>query len=176
MILKIVAGLVIALTIFILIARRTSSLVTAERTFNAPVATVWKHWNDPESMKQWWSPKGFTAPVIKSDFRVGGTFLLSMKSPKDEMFWNVGSYKEIVLNKKIVSAMSFSDENGKALRGSEIPVPGVWPDEVTVIVEFTEDGGRTHVKVTEIGIPMIMKLFAKLGWEQQFDKFELLVR
>ena len=109
---KILAGIAVALilfvTIFVLIARKSSSTVYVERTFPAPVEKIWKVWNDPESMKKWWSPKDYTAPVVKNDFRVNGTFLLSMKSPKGEMFWNTGTYKEIVAHKRIVSTMSFS--------------------------------------------------------------------
>jgi uncharacterized protein YndB with AHSA1/START domain len=176
---KILAGIAVALilsvTIFVLIARKSSSTVYVERTFPAPVKKVWKVWNDPELMKKWWSPKDYTAPVIKNDFRVSGTFLLSMRSPKGEMFWNTGTYKEIVANKKIVSTMSFSDENGKVVPGTDVPVPGEWPDEITVTVEFNETEGKTRVAISEVGIPLIMKLFAKMGWQQQFDKFETLL-
>ena len=179
MFIKILAGIGIALIllviIFVLIARKSSSAVYVERTFSAPVEKVWNIWNDPESMKKWWSPKDYTAPIIKNDFRVSGTFLLSMKSPKGEMHWNTGTYREIVPNKKIVSTMSFSDETGKLIPGSEVKLPGEWPNEITVTVEFKEAVGKTTVTITEVGIPLIMKLFAKMGWQQQLDKFETLL-
>ena len=50
--------------------------------------------------------------------------------------------------------------------------PGDWRDEVTVIVDFIPQGTRTKVRVQEEGIPLLMSLFAKIGWEQQFVKFE----
>lgn len=179
MIFKILAGSVVVLilfvTIFVLIARKNSSTVYAERTFPAPVEKVWTLWNDPESMRKWWGPKDYTAPVIKNDLRVGGSFLLSMRSPKGEMFWNTGTYKEIVANRKIVSTLSFSDENGKLIPGSEVKLPGTWPDAILLTVEFRETGGQTRVAIKEVGIPLIMKLFATLGWQQQFDKFEELL-
>ena len=43
---------------------------------------------------------------------------------------------------------------------------------MTVIVEFKPKGQRTHVKVQEDGIPLLMSFFAKMGWEQQFLKIE----
>ena len=168
-------GAVGALVVVVLVARRTSSVVRVERTFQAPVERVWRLWEDPEQMKNWWSPKNFTAPVIHSDFRVDGKFLLSMRSSAGEMFWNTGVYREIIPYKKIVSTHSFSDESGRVVRGDEIPVPGVWPDEITVTVEFSSSDGKTTVSVEEIGIPLIMKVFAALGWEQQFDKIEALL-
>jgi uncharacterized protein YndB with AHSA1/START domain len=173
--LAIVAVVLLLIVILVFIARGRSSTVHVERTVSAPAEKVWKLWNDPESMKKWWGPKDFTAPVIKNDLRVGGTFLLSMRSQKGEVFWNTGIYKEVIPNTKIVSTMSFSDENGKALPGSEVPVPGKWPDEITVTVEFKEANGKTTVVITEVGIPLIMKFFGKLGWQQQLDKFETLL-
>ena len=91
------------------------------------------------------------------------------------MFWSTGAYKELVANKKIVSTMSFSDENGKAIRGSQVSVPGQWPDEITVIVEFGESEGKARVTVKEVGIPLIAYPLAKIGWAQQFDKIQLLL-
>ncbi|MBI3597425.1 MAG: SRPBCC domain-containing protein [Nitrospirae bacterium] len=42
------------------------------RTFDAPRDLVWKAFTDPERMKHWWGPKGFTVRVAKMDFRPGG--------------------------------------------------------------------------------------------------------
>jgi uncharacterized protein YndB with AHSA1/START domain len=139
------------------------------------VDKVWHVWNDPELMKQWWSPKGYTAPVIKNDLRVGGTFFLSMKSPKGETFYNTGTYKEVVPRERILSKMSFADETGKVIPGAEVRVPGAWPDEVTVVAEFKSLDGKTQVTIKETGIPLVMKVFAKFGWEQQFDKLAALL-
>lgn len=156
-------------------AARTPSTVIVEHTLSAPLTKVWKLWIDAEAMKKWWGPKDFTAPVIQNDFKVGGSFLLSMKAPDGKMFWNTGKYIEIVPFEKIVSSMSFSDETGRVFTGSEIPVPGKWPDAVTVTVEFKEMDGKTHVLIQEEGIPLLMKVMAKMGWEQQFDKLDSLL-
>lgn len=174
-ILVIVAVVLFLIVSFVFIARGGSSTVYVERTVSAPVERVWKLWNDPEAIKKWWGPKDYTAPFIKNDLREGGAYLFSMRSQKGEVFWNTGSYKEVVPNTKIVSTMSFSDENGKAIPGSEVRVPGNWPDEVTVTVEFKDANGKTTITITEVGIPLIMKFFGTLGWQQQLDKFEILL-
>lgn len=174
-ILIVVAAFVVLFIGFLVYASRVSSEVKVERAFDAPVAKVWHLWNDPEAIKNWWSPKDFTAPIIQNDIKTGGRFLFSMKAPDGKMFWNSGTYTEVVLHQKIVSQMAFSDENGKAVPASTYGLPGQWPDEVKVTVEFTDVGGQTLVRVHEVGIPLIMKLFAAMGWEQQFDKFQNLV-
>ena len=167
---------IIAFCALIFILKRTSTTVTVERSFNAPVEKIWALWNDSQSIKKWWSPKNFTAPVIQNDFRVGGNFLFSMKASNGDTTWNTGTYKEIIPLQKIVSVMSFADETGKVVPADFYDIPGHWPDEVTLLVEFKSLDGKTVVTVQETGIPTIMSIFAKLGWQQQFDKLDILLK
>jgi uncharacterized protein YndB with AHSA1/START domain len=172
---KIFAGTALALTLLIFAALRINTVGSYERTFNASSDKVWRIWNDPVFIKKWWGPKDFTAPIIRNDARVGQAFLWSMKSEKGDMYWNTGVYNEVVPNSRIVSTLSFADETGRIIPGSQAPVPGHWPDEIIVITEFTESGGRTKVTVTEVGIPLFAKFLSKIAWSQQFDKIESLL-
>ena len=175
MIYKILGGITLALTLSVLCAWNFHTTVSTERTFNASVADVWRVWNDADSIKKWWGPKGYTALVARNDVREGGSFLWAMKSEQGSMFWNTGTYKEVVANRKIVSTMSFSNENGKIIPGSQVSVPGRWTDDITVIVGFSEPEGKARVTVTEVGIPLIAYPLMKIGWAQQFDKIQLLL-
>jgi len=172
MVYKILGGVVLALVVLVFVGLEVRTTGSYERTFNASPDKVWRVWNDPDSIKHWWGPKGYTAPFITNDLRVGGTYLWAMKSSKGETFWNTGIYKEVVLNRRIVSTMSFADETGKAVPGSKAPVPGRWPDAIMVIVEFSESSGKTKVTVTEVGPPLIVKILSRFAWDQQFDKIE----
>jgi uncharacterized protein YndB with AHSA1/START domain len=172
---KISVGSLLAVAVLVLVALRVNTTGSYERTFNAPADKLWQVWNDPAFIQKWWGPKDFTAPTIRNDPRVGGTFLWSMKSPKGEMFWNTGVYKEVVPGRRIVSTLSFADADGKVIPGSRAPVPGHWPNENIVITEFTELEGRTKVRVTEVGLPLIVKVLSKIAWQQQFDKIESLL-
>jgi uncharacterized protein YndB with AHSA1/START domain len=176
MIYKIFAGIVAALTVLAFVALRVNTTGSFERTFDASPDKLWRVWNDPDFIKQWWGPKEFTAPIIKNDSRVGGTFLWSMRSPQGEMFWNTGVYTEILPNSRIVSTSSFSDATGRVIPGSQAPVPGHWPNAITVMTEFAESGGKTKVTVTEVGLPLIANVLSKIAWHQQFDKIEFLLR
>ena len=170
MIFKILGGIVLGLVVLAVLALEVRTTGSYERTFNAPNEQVWRVWNDPDSIKQWWGPAGYTAPTISNDLRVGGTFLWAMKSPRGEMFWNTGVYQEVVPNSRIVSTMSFADETGKALPGSKAPVPGRWPDAITVTTEFSESNGKTKVTVKEVGMPLLVMILSRVAWDQQFDK------
>ena len=175
MIYKILGGITLALTLSVLCAWNFHTTVSTERTFNASVADVWRVWNDADSIKKWWGPKGYTALVARNDVREGGSFLWAMKSEQGSMFWNTGTYKEVVANRKIVSTMSFSNENGNIIPGSQVSVPGRWTDDITVIVDFSEPEGKARVTVTEVGIPLIAYPLMKIGWAQQFDKIQSLL-
>ena len=50
--------------------------------FDAPVERVWQAWSDPEDVKQWWGPDGFTAPIARALMgkRVGD--IVEVKLPK----------------------------------------------------------------------------------------------
>jgi len=175
MIYKISGSIILMLALLVLGAWNFHTTVSTERTFNASEAEVWRVWTDADSIKKWWGPKGYTALVVRNDVREGGSYLWAMKSAQGRMFWNTGTYKEVVANKKIVSTLSFCNENGIIIPGSQVSVPGQWPNEITVIVEFSESEGKARVTVTEVGIPLIVYAPSKIGWAQQFDKIQSLL-
>jgi uncharacterized protein YndB with AHSA1/START domain len=171
-----VLGLVtVILGALILGAWNVSTTVSTERTFNAPAAEVWKVWNDAESIQKWWGPKGYSAVVVRNDVRPEGDFLWGMQSGHGQTSWNTGTYREVVAGRRIVSTMSFSDEKGRVIPGPRAPVPGRWPDAITVIADFSESTGKAKVTVTEVGVPLIVYPLMKIGWGQQFDKIQLLL-
>jgi len=121
---------------------------------------------------QWWGPKGFTAPVCKIDFRVGGKFLCSMKSPDGQEFWNGGEYHEIVPQEKIVSSMYFSDAEGNKIEPEAL---GMEHEAVEGAYDVTlfEDLGDGRTRLTFIGNePMeSAKNSGQMeGWIQILDK------
>ena len=61
------------------------------RVFDAPRDFLWQCFTDPERMKQWWGPKGFTVIASKMDLRVGGTYHYGMKAPDGSPMWGLFS-------------------------------------------------------------------------------------
>ena len=94
------------------------------RVFDAPRDLVWKALTEPERMKQWWGPKGFTVTASNMDFRVGGTYHYGMKSPTGEPMWGKFRYLEVVPPQRMVMINSFSDEAGGITRH---PMAPTWP-------------------------------------------------
>ena len=119
------------------------------RVFDAPRELVWKAWTDPKYVMQWWGPKGFTAPVCKMDFRVGGKSLFCMRTPDGYEGWNAVEYHEIVLHEKIVSLMYFSDSEGNKIEPEELGVEQAI--EGAYDVTLFEDLGNGQTRLTHIG-------------------------
>ncbi len=65
------------------------------RAFDAPRELVWKAFTEPERMKQWWGPKGFTVIAAKMDLRPGGTYHYGMQAPDGATMWGKMVFREI---------------------------------------------------------------------------------
>ena len=148
------------------------------RIFDAPRELVWKAWTDPKYVMQWWGPKGFTAPVCKMDFRVGGKFLWCMKGPDGEVVgWNGGEYFEIVEHEKIVYSMYFADAEGNKVDPAQYGIELEAMDDAHDVVIF-EDFGDGQTKLTLFGSePMeSARNSGQLeGWNEILDKVAAVV-
>jgi uncharacterized protein YndB with AHSA1/START domain len=120
------------------------------RIFDAPREIVWKAWTDPKYVMQWWGPKGFTSPVCKMDFRVGGKFLYCMRAPDGQEFWNAGEYHEIIPYEKIVSSMYFADAEGNKVDAAHYGIEHEATAD-TYDVTLFEDLGNGQTKLTFMG-------------------------
>jgi uncharacterized protein YndB with AHSA1/START domain len=56
--------------------------IVASRLINAPRALVFAAWTDPEHLKNWWGPAGFTNTFHEFDLRVGGRWRFTMHGPE----------------------------------------------------------------------------------------------
>ena len=147
------------------------------RVFDAPRELVWRAWTEPEYIMQWWGPKGFTAPVCKMDFRVGGKYLLSMRTPDGWEGWNSGEYYEIVPYEKIVSSMYFSDPEGNKIEPEQLGIEAKDTDDAPNVILF-EDIGNGQTKLTFIGnetMQNAIKSGQLEGWAEQLDKLAAVV-
>jgi uncharacterized protein YndB with AHSA1/START domain len=147
------------------------------RVFDAPRELVWKAWTDPKYVMQWWGPKGFTAPICKMDFRVGGKFLYCMRAPDGQEGWNGGEYHEIVLHEKIVFSMYFSDSKGNRVEPEQYGVEHEATADAHDVILF-EDIGNGQTKLTFIGnetMQNAIKSGQVEGWKETFDKVAAVV-
>ncbi|MCI0446129.1 SRPBCC domain-containing protein [bacterium] len=140
------------------------------RIFDAPREVVWKAWTDPEHVKRWWGPKNFTAPFVKSDFRVGGKYLYCMRSADGKEYWSTGVYREIVPQQKIVATDSFADEKGNIVQAAHYGMSPDLPLEFLITVTFEPQGNKTKFTLRHAGMPEDMGKMAEHGWNESLDK------
>src|SRR5699024_10798371 len=76
--------------------------ITMEREFDAPPALLFRAYSDPDAMKAWYGPNGFTITVLSMDFRVGGLFRFFMHGPDGTDYPNRMLYREIVPAERLV--------------------------------------------------------------------------
>jgi uncharacterized protein YndB with AHSA1/START domain len=142
--------------------------LTLTRTFDAPKDLVWKAWTDPELVKEWWGPRGFSSEVTSWDLKAGGEIdlvmlageelgqMCGMKAPMQ------GKFDEIVEGEKIEFSAS-AIVNGKAVL------------ETQTTVTFESEGEKTKLSVY-IVVTMTTPEAAgplagmEMGWNQQLDK------
>ena len=120
---------------------QTNNDFVVSRVFDAPRDLVWKAFTDPEQMKQWWGPTGFTAVASKMDLRPGGTYHYGMTAPNGMAMWGLFRYREVTPPERLVVIDCFSDENGGVTRH---PGNAQWPLEMLSTFTFQDlPGGQT---------------------------------
>jgi uncharacterized protein YndB with AHSA1/START domain len=72
------------------------------RMLDAPVKLVWEVWTNPEHIKRWWGPDGFTNTIHKMDIKPDGEWSLIMHGPDGSDYEIQSVFREIVKHKKIV--------------------------------------------------------------------------
>lgn len=142
------------------------------RTFDAPLALVWKAWTDPAHIARWWGPRGFTNPVCEWDARAGGRLHIVMRASEEiaRMIGRAdhpmtGEFTEVIPMERLAFISTAVDDSGSPLL------------EALTTVRFTERDGKTdmvlhaHAKgFVEIAARMLEGMEA--GWAQSVDKLE----
>lgn len=143
--------------------------ITITREFDASPEKVWQAWTDPKQLAKWWSPRGFTTPVVEIDAKVGGKLYIvmlagqnlgamsGMKAPMR------GEFTEVVPNGKLAFTNQAVDEEDNILLTGETSVV------------FEEVDGKTkmtvHTSAEGEGPNTDMMLGGmEQGWNEQCDK------
>ena len=62
--------------------------IVTSRIVHAPRELVFRAWSDPQYLKNWWGPAGFTNTFNEFDFRVGGRWSFIMHGPEKGNYHN----------------------------------------------------------------------------------------
>jgi uncharacterized protein YndB with AHSA1/START domain len=123
--------------------------VVVERTFNAPVARVWKALTDVEEMRRWYFDLKEFKPEVGFEFE----FIVEHKGMK---YHHLCQITEVMPQKKLVHTWRYKGHEGDSL----------------VTFELFAEGGKTRLKLTHEGLETFPKTpsFARKnfmeGWTQ----------
>jgi uncharacterized protein YndB with AHSA1/START domain len=80
------------------------------RLLNAPRELVFKVWTEPEHIKHWWGPNGFTNTIHEMNVSPGGIWRLIMHGPDGRDYPNKIEYIEVVEPERLVYKHSGDDD------------------------------------------------------------------
>lgn len=150
------------------------------RTFDAPLALMYKLFTDPNHLAKWVAPQGFETKYLKSDIRPGGSVFYMMFNDAGHKMYGITKYIELNGKDKIVYTQQFADENGNVSRHPAAPT---WPEtmmttitlraesdaETTVTIEWQPHG---QVSTEELQTFVTARAGMTGGWTGSFDKLD----
>lgn len=150
------------------------------RSFEAPLNTMFEVWTNPAHFEKWLPPTGFSMKFIRPEIRPGGTSFYKMFNDSGVTMYGRTKYIEITKPSRVVYAQQFCDENEKISRH---PMAPTWPETMLTTVTFTEES-PTNTRVTvewephgeataeEVATFVASKAGMTMGWTGSFDKLE----
>jgi uncharacterized protein YndB with AHSA1/START domain len=124
------------------IANSAKPSLTIRRRFNAPPASVYAAWTDPEQMQRWFGPAGAHTLRAQADVRIGGRFRIMFTTRDGEEHEAGGVYLEIADDRETLITIVLTPDGGGTLM--------VFTQE-----QFFDEAARDRHNV---------------GWSQSFDK------
>ena len=139
-----------------------------ERFFLAPQELVYSAYTEPDHIRNWWGPFGWTTTNYQMDVRPGGIWHYCMRSDDGEEAWGKAIYREVEPFSRLVYLDSFSDENGNDAED--------FPSMLTA-TEFIKEGNGTRIVSrtqfdSEEDLKKVMDMEAVEGMTQTFDRLE----
>ena len=161
-----------AVAVDVLSATPNKQLVI-ERTLKAQPERVFDAFTDPDQLKNWWWPSGFTCPAAEVDLRIGGKYRLAMEwpgsIPAEAQFSHHmgGEYYEIDRPHRLVmSGRAVNDEQGE-----------LFATLIEVTFEARDGGTALTVRQSyfEPMPPAEAMAGAQQGWSEQLEKLQQLL-
>ncbi len=150
--------------------------VFIERIFNAKIEKVFSAWTDPEKLMKWYAPDGCTVHFKKIKIETGGQFHSCISNPRFGDCWAIGTYKEVLPNRKIVFSLVNADEKGNPINPVDIGMDPDWPGETLVTVTFTEENGKTKLQLRQtVSQELAKKTGAYPSWLQMLNNMQIML-
>lgn len=78
------------------VATPTDTTIELTQTFDAPLELVWRLWNDPAKLPEFWGPRNHASVVDTWEFREGGKWRIVSTDPDGGVHPFRGEFRRIV--------------------------------------------------------------------------------
>ena len=134
-----------------------------ERVLPASPTLVFRMYAEPGLLARWWGPKGFTAPSVELDVRVGGRYRIAMQPPEGDRFFLSGEFHEVDPRTRLVFTFRW-----------EPPDPD--DRDTVVVVSLRDRGGSTALTVDQGPFATdARRALHEQGWNGSLDRLEELI-
>jgi uncharacterized protein YndB with AHSA1/START domain len=130
------------------------------RVLPAPQPIVFRAHAEPDLLARWWGPKGFSAPSIEYDLRVGGRYRIAMQPPEGDLFYLAGEFREVDPPRRLAYTFRWEDPD---------------PDDRETVVTFSlrERGESTELTVDQgVFATEARRALHVQGWTDTLDRLE----
>lgn len=133
------------------------------RSFDAPVAVVWKFWTDPELLAQWFGPHGVSVDpaTVSVDARDGGEWKLAMHDANG-VYPIETTLVRVIEHEYLEGVLRAQTEHGDI-------------EEVTLRVQFHDHGDKTRITLHQGPFDPEFRDMTADGWLQSFDKMDAVI-
>ena len=133
------------------------------RVLPAPRAVLYRALTDPEELAKWWGPRGFTAPSVEFDPRVGNSYRIAMQPPDGDLFHLSGEFREVDPPARIAYTFRYDRPD---------------PDdrETLVTLALQDRGEETEILFTQGEFATeARRTLHEGGWTDSFERLERLL-
>jgi uncharacterized protein YndB with AHSA1/START domain len=132
--------------------------IISSRLFNASRDLIYRAWTDPNHLKNWWGPKGFTNTFNEFDLRPGGKWNFIMHGPDKGSYPNECEFTRVE-KPNLIAWRRFS----KPIFNVVATFEQVSGDKTKIVFKMIFDSAEECNKV---------KVFAGDKNEENFDRLE----
>jgi uncharacterized protein YndB with AHSA1/START domain len=141
--------------------KSADTALTITRVFDAPLARRWRARADLEVTSNWLGPGDWSGRMTSSNVSPGGSYRIDMTHKDGNAMVVVGTFREIVPEKKLVYTWAWLGEDGKPGR------------ETLVTVTFRAVGAKTELTLKHEGFDGVESRDAHMGgWNGVFAKLD----
>lgn len=136
--------------------------IVSTRTIKEPINKVFRAWTEPEHLKNWWGPNGFTNTFHEFDLRPGGKWLFTMHGPDKGNYQNECEF--ITIEKP---SLIYWKRISKPLFNVLATFEEIAPNQTKIVFKMIFDGPKDYNTILK---------FAPEKNEENFDRLEVVLK